>query len=146
MKLHELEVTPGSRKNRKRKGRGMASGMGKTSSRGHNGQNSRSGGGVRLGFEGGQTPLARRLPKRGFTNIHRKNIVALDISVLNRFEAGTEITPELLKDVGVVKNLRDGVKFLGTGEIEVKLNVKANAFSKTAADKITAAGGTAEVI
>ncbi len=146
MKLHELQPNPGSRKRRKRVGRGMGSGMGKTSTRGHKGQNSRSGGGTRLGFEGGQTPLSVRLPKRGFNNPTRKNIVALDISVLNRFEEGTEVTPELLLETGVVKNLRDGIKFLGNGDIEVKLVVKANAFSKSAAEKIAAIGGTTEVI
>ncbi len=146
MKLHELQPVPGSRQKRKRVGRGMGSGMGKTSSRGHKGQNSRSGGGVRPGFEGGQTPLARRLPKRGFTNPSRKDIVALDVSVLNRFSEGTVITPEFLKEQRVVKNLRDGVKFLGNGNIEVKLVVKANAFSKSAVEKIAAVGGTTEVI
>ncbi|OEF97920.1 50S ribosomal protein L15 [Desulfuribacillus alkaliarsenatis] len=146
MKLHELQPSAGSRQKRKRVGRGMASGMGKTSSRGHNGQNSRSGGGVRPGFEGGQTPLARRLPKRGFTNPNRKEIIALDVSVLNRFAEGTEITPEFLKQQGVVKNMKDGIKFLGNGNIDVKLVVKANAFSKSAAEKIASAGGTAEVI
>lgn len=146
MKLHELQPAPGSRQKRKRVGRGMGSGMGKTSTRGHKGQNSRSGGGVRPGFEGGQTPLARRLPKRGFTNHTRKDIVALDVSVLNRFAEGTVITPEFLKEQKVVKHLRDGVKFLGNGNIDVKLVVKANAFSKSAAEKIASAGGTTEVI
>lgn len=146
MKLHELQPAPGSRKSRKRVGRGMGSGMGKTSTRGHKGQNSRSGGGVKPGFEGGQTPLARRIPKRGFTNPNRKEIVALDVSILNRFAEDTVITPEYLKEQGVVKNLKDGIKFLGNGDIEVKLTVKANAFSKSAAEKIAAIGGTAEVI
>jgi large subunit ribosomal protein L15 len=146
MKLHELQPAPGSRQKRKRVGRGMGSGMGKTSTRGHKGQNSRSGGGVRPGFEGGQTPLARRLPKRGFTNLNRKEIVALDVSVLNRFAEDTVITPGFLKEQGVVKNFRDGIKFLGNGNINVKLVVKANAFSKSAAEKIAAAGGTTEVI
>jgi len=146
MKLHELQPSPGSRQKRKRVGRGMGSGMGKTSTRGHKGQNSRSGGGVRPGFEGGQTPLARRLPKRGFTNLNRKEIIALDVSVLNRFTENTVITPEFLKQQGVVKSLKDGIKFLGNGNINVKLVVKANAFSKSAAEKIAAVGGTTEVI
>lgn len=146
MKLHELQPAPGSRQKRKRVGRGMASGMGKTSSRGHKGQGQRSGGGVRPGFEGGQTPLARRIPKRGFTNPNAKEIIALDVSVLNRFEEGTVVTPEFLKEQKVIKNFKDGVKFLGNGNIEVKLVVKANAFSKSAAEKIAAVGGTTEVI
>ncbi|OEH86345.1 50S ribosomal protein L15 [Desulfuribacillus stibiiarsenatis] len=146
MKLHELQPSEGSRQKRKRVGRGTGSGMGKTATRGHKGQNSRSGGGVRPGFEGGQTPLARRLPKRGFTNPSRKEIVALDVAILNRFADGTVVTPEFLKEQGVIKNMRDGVKFLGTGDITVKVQVKAHAFSQSAADKIASAGGTTEVI
>lgn len=146
MKLHELSPAPGSRKTRKRVGRGIGSGTGKTSGRGHKGQNSRSGGGVRPGFEGGQNPLYRRLPRRGFTNIHRREYAIVNLEELNRFEADTEITPELLTESGIIKNLKGGIKVLGDGEITVKLTVKANKFSQSAADKIQAAGGKIEVI
>ncbi len=146
MKLHELSPAPGSRQERKRVGRGTGSGMGKTSTRGHKGQNARSGGGVRPGFEGGQNPLYRRLPKRGFTNPTRKEYAIVNIEELNSFEAGTEVTPELLFEQGIVKNAKSGIKFLGNGEVTVKLTVKANKFSQSAVEKIEAAGGKTEVI
>lgn len=146
MKLHELKPTPGSTRNRKRLGRGTASGQGKTAGRGQDGQNSRSGGGVRPGFEGGQMPLYRRIPKRGFTNIFATNYSEINLDTLNRFEDGTEVTPELLKELGIVKKQLDGVKVLGRGELEKKLIVKAQKFSKSAIEKIEAAGGKVEVI
>ncbi|KMT21221.1 50S ribosomal protein L15 [Clostridium cylindrosporum] len=146
MRLHELRPAPGSVKEPKRKGRGTATGQGKTSGRGQKGQGSRSGGGVRPGFEGGQMPLHRRLPKRGFTNIFAKNYAEINIETLNRFEDGTEVTPELLKETKVLKNLGDGVKVLGNGELTKKLTVKAAKFTESAAKKIEAAGGKVEVI
>ncbi|WP_031517180.1 50S ribosomal protein L15 [Desulfofalx alkaliphila] len=146
MKLHELKPAPGARKKAIRKGRGIATGKGKTAGRGHKGQKARSGGGVRPGFEGGQMPLQRRLPKRGFTNIFRKEIIAINVDQLNKFDNGTVVTPELLKETGVIKKVADGVKILGDGNLEKNLTVRANAFSKSAAEKIAAAGGTAEVI
>lgn len=146
MKLHELRPNPGSNKNRKRLGRGTASGQGKTGGRGQDGQKSRSGGGVRPGFEGGQMPLYRRLPKRGFTNVFATEYAEINVEVLNRFEDGAEITPELLKQTGILKKQLDGVKVLGNGEITKKLTVKANKFSKSAVEKIEAAGGKVEVI
>jgi large subunit ribosomal protein L15 len=146
MKLHEIKPAEGSRHTRNRVGRGIGSGNGKTSGRGHKGQNSRSGGGVRPGFEGGQNPLYRRLPKRGFTNPNRTEYAIVNLDTLNRFEAGTVVTPELLVETGVVSNLRDGVKILGNGELNVKLTVKAQKFSETAVEKIAAAGGNTEVI
>jgi large subunit ribosomal protein L15 len=146
MKLHELTPAEGSRKARKRVGRGIGSGMGKTATRGHKGQNARSGGGVRPGFEGGQNPLYRRLPKRGFTNTFRKEFAIVNLTELNKFAAGTEVTPEALLESGIVKNARDGIKILGNGEITVQLNVKANKFSQSAVEKIQAAGGKTEVI
>lgn len=146
MKLHELKPAEGSRKNRKRLGRGMASGHGKTSGRGHKGQNARSGGGVRPGFEGGQNPIYRRLPKRGFHNPNRKEYAIINLDTLNRFAEGTEVTPELLQQNGLIKDLKSGLKILGDGELSTKLTVKAHKFSKTAQEKITAVGGTAEVI
>ncbi|MVP02238.1 50S ribosomal protein L15 [Paenibacillus lutrae] len=146
MKLHELSSAEGSRHTRKRIGRGVGSGLGKTSGRGHKGQNARSGGGVRPGFEGGQNPLYRRLPKRGFVNPTRKEFAIVNLEDLNRFEAGTEVTPELLMETGIVKAQKDGIKILGNGEITVKLTVKANKFSQSAVDKIQAAGGQSEVI
>ncbi|WIV18791.1 MULTISPECIES: 50S ribosomal protein L15 [Paenibacillus] len=146
MKLHELSPAPGSRKERKRVGRGTSSGMGKTSGRGHKGQNSRSGGGVRPGFEGGQNPLYRRLPKRGFINPTRKEYAVVNLQDLNSFEAGTEVTPEILVNSGIVKNTKSGIKILGNGDITVKLTVKANKFSQSAVEKIEAAGGKTEVI
>ncbi|MCS7463592.1 50S ribosomal protein L15 [Paenibacillus doosanensis] len=146
MKLHELTSAEGSRKARKRVGRGIGSGMGKTATRGHKGQNARSGGGVRPGFEGGQNPLYRRLPKRGFTNRFRKEFAIVNLTELNKFAAGTEVTPEVLLESGIVKNARDGIKILGDGELTVQLNVKANKFSQSAVEKIQAAGGKTEVI
>jgi len=146
MKLHELKAPAGSTKNRKRRGRGTATGQGKTGGRGMNGQNSRSGGGVRLGFEGGQMPLYRRLPKRGFNNKWATVYATLNVSDLNRFEAGTEVTPELLKEVGLTKKVVDGIKILGNGNLEKALTVKAHKFTKVAEEKISAAGGKAEVI
>lgn len=146
MKLHELKPGVGSRKERKRVGRGTGSGMGKTSTRGHKGQNARSGGGVRLGFEGGQTPLFQRLPKRGFTNINRKDYAIVNLDALNRFEDGTEVTPELLIETGVVSKEKSGIKILAKGNIEKKLTVKANKFSSAAKEAIEAAGGKTEVV
>ena len=146
MKLHELKPAAGSRKERNRVGRGTGSGNGKTSGKGHKGQNARSGGGVRLGFEGGQTPLFRRLPKRGFTNINRKEYAIVNLDALNRFEDGTEVTPELLLETGVISRLKSGVKILGKGQIEKKLTVKAHKFSSSAKEAIEAAGGKTEVI
>ncbi|MEY4480261.1 MAG: hypothetical protein RLZZ267_939 [Bacillota bacterium] len=146
MKLHELQPAPGSKKTRNRVGRGIGTGNGKTSGRGHKGQGARSGGGVRPGFEGGQNPLYRRLPKRGFTNIHRTEFAIINLDVLNRFAAGTEVTPELLLEVGIISNPKDGIKILGDGQLEVALTVKANKFSQSAVEKIQAAGGKSEVI
>jgi large subunit ribosomal protein L15 len=146
MKLHELKPAEGSRKERKRLGRGIGSGQGKTAGKGHKGQNARSGGGVRLGFEGGQTPLFRRLPKRGFTNINRKEFAIVNLDVLNQFEEGTEVTPELLIETGIVKNEKAGIKILAKGNVEKKLTVKAHKFSSTAKEAIEAVGGTTEVI
>lgn len=146
MKLHELQPAPGSTHVAKRKGRGIGSGNGKTAGKGHKGQNARSGGGVRPGFEGGQNPLFIRLPKRGFTNIHRKEFAIINLDDLNRFAEGTEVTPETLLESGVVKNAKDGIKVLGNGELQVKLTVKAHKFSQSAVEKIQAAGGKSEVI
>ena len=146
MKLHELRAVPGATKAPKRKGRGTATGQGKTAGRGMNGQKSRSGGGVRPGFEGGQMPLYRRIPKRGFTNIWVTEYTAVNVSELNRFEAGTVVTPELLKETGLAKQVKDGIKILGNGTLEKNLTVQAQKFSKTAIEKIEAAGGKAEVI
>ena len=146
MKLHELRAVPGATKAPKRKGRGTATGQGKTAGRGINGQKSRSGGGVRPGFEGGQMPLYRRIPKRGFTNIWGTEYTAVNVSELNRFEAGTVVTPELLKETGLAKQVKDGIKILGNGTLEKNLTVQAQKFSKTAIEKIEAAGGKAEVI
>ena len=146
MKLHELRAVPGATKAPKRKGRGTATGQGKTAGRGMNGQKSRSGGGVRPGFEGGQMPLYRRLPKRGFTNMNSKTIVGINVSALERFDNDAEVTVETLIEAGIVKNPRDGVKILGNGELTKKLTVKVNAFSEGAKSKIEALGGTCEVI
>ncbi|MGI6722333.1 MAG: 50S ribosomal protein L15 [Anaerovoracaceae bacterium] len=146
MKLHELKAAKGATKSRKRRGRGGASGQGTTGGRGMNGQKSRSGGGVRLGFEGGQMPLYRRIPKRGFTNIWATEYTEVNVGKLNKFEAGTEITPEFLAEAGVVKQVKDGIKILGNGDLDKSLTVKANKFSKSAKEKIEAAGGKAEVI
>ncbi|EMD1106257.1 50S ribosomal protein L15 [Listeria innocua] len=146
MKLYELKPSEGSRKERNRVGRGTGSGNGKTSGRGHKGQKARSGGGVRLGFEGGQLPLFRRIPKRGFTNINRKEFAIVNLDVLNRFEDGTEVTPELLIETGIIRNEKSGIKILSDGNIEKKLTVKANKFSAAAKEAIEAAGGKTEVI
>ncbi|ARK28533.1 50S ribosomal protein L15 [Halalkalibacter krulwichiae] len=146
MKLHELKPAEGSRKVRNRVGRGIGSGNGKTAGKGHKGQNARSGGGVRPGFEGGQNPLYRRLPKRGFTNPTRKEYTVVNLDTLNRFEAGTEVTPELLIETGTVKNVKFGIKILGNGKLENKLTVKAHKFSASAVEAIEAAGGKTEVI
>ena len=146
MKLHELRAVPGATKAPKRKGRGTATGQGKTAGRGMNGQKSRSGGGVRPGFEGGQMPLYRRIPKRGFTNIWRTEYTVLNVEDLNRFEEGTVVTPELIKEAGMAKQVKDSIKILGNGNIEKNLTVQAHKFSKTAVEKIEAAGGKAEVI
>ncbi|MBU5359909.1 MAG: 50S ribosomal protein L15 [Enterococcus sp.] len=146
MKLHELQPAEGSRKVRNRVGRGTSSGNGKTSGRGQKGQKARSGGGVRLGFEGGQTPLFRRLPKRGFTNVNRKEYAVINLDVLNRFEDGAEVTPVALVEAGIVKNEKAGIKVLGNGSLDKKLTVKAAKFSKHAQETIEAAGGSIEVI
>ncbi len=146
MKLHELRAAEGSTRAPKRKGRGTGSGNGTTAGRGMNGQNSRSGGGVRLGFEGGQMPLYRRLPKRGFTNIWGTEYTIVNVDTLNRFEAGTVVNQAALEAAGIVKQVKDGIKILGEGELKVALTVQAAKFSKTAVEKIEAAGGKAEVI
>ena len=146
MKLHEMKYTEGARHSKKRLGRGHASGTGKTAGKGHKGQNARSGGGVRLGFEGGQTPLARRLPKRGFTNFTRKEFAIVNVESLNKFDNGVEVTPELLIETGLVKKELDGIKILGQGALEKKLTVKANKFSASAVASIENAGGKVEVI
>ena len=146
MRLFELSPAPGSTKERFRKGRGHASGNGKQAGKGHKGQKSRSGGGVRPGFEGGQMPLARRLPKRGFTNHFSKNYTEVTLAELERFENGTEVTPELLLETGVISKLNDGVVVLNRGELTKKLTVKAARFTKSAAEKIIALGGKTEVI
>ena len=147
MKLHELSPNPGSVSSRKRVGRGPGSGLGKTSGKGHKGQNARSGGGVRVGFEGGQLPLFRRLSKRGFKNFEFRTVYAtVNVSDLNRFEDGTTVTPELLIETGLVKKELDGIKVLGNGELTKKLVVKANKFSGSAKEKIENNGGKAEVI
>ncbi|HEY8436955.1 MAG TPA: 50S ribosomal protein L15 [Haloplasmataceae bacterium] len=142
------------RSSKKRVGRGVGSGLGKTAGRGQKGQKSRSGGGVRLGFEGGQTPLFRRLPKRGFTNIHKKEYILLNLDILEQFEEGSVVTPEFLREQGVITNAqlakvqkgRIGIKVLGNGELTKKLTVHANKFSKSAQEKIQAVGGNVEVI
>ncbi len=146
MKLHDIKPAEGSHKSKKRLGRGMASGHGKTSGKGHKGQKARSGGGVRPGFEGGQTPLFQRLPKRGFTNINRKEYQIVNLETLNQFEEGTEITPQTLLDKGIVKKSKVNVKVLGNGSVDKKLTVKAHKFSSAAKEAIEAAGGTIEVI
>ncbi len=146
MKLHELSPAEGSKKEAKRIGRGHGSGQGKTAGKGHKGQKARAGKGMRVGFEGGQMPLQRRIPKRGFNNIFRKNIVAINVGTLNKFEDGAVVDIAALTEKGIVKNSFDGVKILSNGNITKKLTVKANAFSKGAAAKIEAAGGKAEVI
>lgn len=146
MRLHELKASEGATKARKRRGRGQGTGLGTTGGRGMNGQKSRSGGGVRLGFEGGQMPLYRRIPKRGFTNRFAKEYSEINIQDLNRFEDGTVVNFALLAQSGMIKQVKDGVKVLGNGELEKKLTVKAEKFSKSAAEKIEKAGGKVEVI
>ncbi len=146
MKLHEMKVPEGSRQVRNRVGRGTSSGNGKTSGRGQKGQKARSGGGVRLGFEGGQTPLFRRLPKRGFTNVNRKEYAIVNFDILNRFEDGAEVTPTALVEAGYIKDEKAGIKVLANGELERKLTVKAAKFSKAAQEAIEARGGSIEVI
>lgn len=146
MKLHELKSPPGANKRIKRVGRGPGSGHGKTSTRGHKGQKARSGGGTRLGFEGGQMPLQRRIPKRGFTNIFKKEYAILNVRDLNVFEDGTEVTPELLLSTGLIKSVKDGVKILGDGDLDKKLTVKVHKISKQAEEKVVAKGGKVEVI
>ncbi len=146
MQIHELSPMPGSTHVDKRKGRGHATGNGKTAGRGHKGQKARSGGGVRIGFEGGQMPLARRVPKRGFNNVFAKPLEALNVSVLEQFEDGEVVDAAALLAKGILSKCRYGVKFLGEGEISKKLTVKAAAFSATAKEKIEAAGGKAEVV
>jgi large subunit ribosomal protein L15 len=147
MKLHTLSPAPGTKKAPKRKGRGTGSGLGKTAGRGQDGQKSRSGGGVRPGFEGGQMPLARRLPKRGFSNARfKKTFAIVNVGELNAFDANTVITPELLMEYGFIRKLNDGLKILGNGEVEKAFTIKAHKISKSAEEKILAAGGKVEVI
>ena len=146
MKLHEIKPVEGARHYKKIVGRGTGSGMGKTSGRGHKGQNARSGGGVRPGFEGGQTPLFKRLPKRGFTNVNRVEYAVVNVEDLNAFAAGSVVDLKALQQKGLVKKVYEGVKVLGNGELTVALTVKAAKFTKTAEQKITAAGGTIEVL
>lgn len=147
MQLHELKPAEGSKKKPKRVGRGIGSGHGKTSTRGHKGQNARSGGGVRPGFEGGQMPLHRRLPKRGFVNIFAKEYAIVNVQTLNdKFNDGDVITPDVLQEKKIIKNIKDGVKILGDGELTKALTVKANKFSEGAVKKIQEAGGKVEVI
>ena len=146
MELHELYSPKGATRGRKRRGRGRSSGHGKTSCRGHDGQNSRSGGGTRIGFEGGQMPLIRRVPKRGFNNIFAKPLTAINVAALNRFEDGTVVDTAKLLDSGVLSKCEHGVKILGNGTLTRKLTVNVDAFSKLAKEKIEAAGGKAEVI
>lgn len=146
MKLHSLTNTEGARHSRKRLGRGSASGKGKTSGKGHKGQKARKGYNRKMGFEGGQMPLIRRLPKRGFTNYTRKEYIGVNLTSLDCFEDGTEVTCELIKQSGLANGPNDGIKILGCGEISKKLTVKANAFSASAREKIEAAGGACEVV
>ncbi|MCA1796094.1 MAG: 50S ribosomal protein L15 [Desulfuromonadaceae bacterium] len=146
MDLSNLSPAPGSTKNRKRLGRGAGSGLGKTSGKGHKGQNARSGGGVKPGFEGGQMPLQRRLPKRGFSPLKKKVYSLVNLKDLETFEDGSTVEPEMLMRAGFVKKVNDGVKVLGDGELTKSLTVKAHKFSSTAAEKIAAAGGKTEVL
>lgn len=147
MKLHTISPAIGATHSKKRLGRGTSSGTGKTSGKGHKGQNARSGGGVRIGFEGGQTPLFRRIAKRGFSNaMFKTEYAVINLSDLNKFEDGAVITPELLKEMGILKNQLDGVKVLGQGKLEKKLTVRANKFSNVARREIESKGGKAEVI
>lgn len=146
MKLNELKYTEGSRDQHFRKGRGLGSGNGKTAGKGHKGQNARSGGGTRLGFEGGQLPLYRALPKRGFKNVNHVEYAVVNVGDLEKFDANTVVTPALLKEVGLVKKEYDGVKILGNGKLSKALTVQANKFSKTAEKAITEAGGKVEAL
>ena len=146
MKLHDLKPAEGATTARKRLGRGTGSGLGKTSGKGHKGQKARSGSGMRLGFEGGQMPLQRRIPKRGFNNIFAKKVIAINVGTLNKFEDGAVVDIAALTEKGIVKNSFDSVKILSNGTITKKLTVKANAFSKGAVAKIEAAGGKTEVV
>ena len=146
MKLHELQYTEGARKARKRVGRGTSSGTGKTAGRGQKGQGARSGGGKKPGFEGGQTPLFMRLPKRGFTNFNRVEYAIVNLEQLNSFEEGTVVCPKTLKEAGIIKKELNGVKVLGNGKLEKAITVKAHKFSKSAVTSIEAAGGKTEVI
>ena len=146
MKIHELSPAAGSNKDVKRIGRGHGSGWGKTAGQGHKGQNARSGGGVRPGFEGGQMPLARRIPKRGFNNIFAEDVTVINVSALAKFKEGTVVDNEILKAAGLIKKLDEKVKILGKGELNVNLTVKAAAFSASAKEKIEKAGGKAEVM
>ena len=146
MKLHELKPADGATSARKRLGRGIGSGLGKTSGKGHKGAKARSGGGKRPGFEGGQMPLTMRLPKRGFTNNFRKEYVAINVSRLEVFDDGATVTPVELIEMGIIKKIGDGIKIMGDGELNKKLTVQANKFTATAKEKIEAAGGKAEVI
>ena len=146
MKLHELQYNEGARRDRKRIGRGTSSGTGKTSGKGQKGQKARAGGGKKPGFEGGQTPLFMRLPKRGFTNFNRVEYTIVNVEDLNRFEAGSVVDAAALKEIGLIKKELDGIKVLGKGNLEVALTVKAAKFSKSAVEAIEAAGGKTEVI
>ena len=146
MKLNELSPAAGSTKEAYRKGRGAGSGNGKTGGRGHKGQKARSGGGTRIGFEGGQMPLARRIPKRGFNNIFAKPLESVNVSALDKFEDGAVVDAQALLDAGIISKCKYGVKVLGNGDVSKKLTVKAAAFSETAKQKIEAAGGKAEVV
>ena len=146
MNLHELKPADGARKKEVRVGRGIGSSVGKTCGRGHKGQKARSGGGVRPGFEGGQMPIYRRLPKRGFKNVWAKKYAEVNVETLNRFDDGSEVDAVALVEYGILKNVLDGIKILGNGEVTKKLTVRAQAFTKSAKEKIEAAGGTAEVI
>ena len=146
MKLFELKPSAGTTKDAKRKGRGHGSGNGKTAGRGHKGQNARSGGGVRIGFEGGQMPIYRRLPKRGFNNIFAKHYAEINVSDLNKFENGAVVDAQALVEAGVIKKVLDGVKVLGNGSVDKKVTVKASKFTVSAKEKIEAAGGKVEVM
>ena len=146
LSINNLKPARGANRKNKRVGRGMGSGLGKTSARGYKGQLSRSGSSMRPGFEGGQMPLHRRLPKRGFTNIFRKEYLAINLEKLAGFEAGAKVDPEILKSRGLIKNFRDGLKILGVGELQHALHIRAHKFSKSAVEKIQKAGGTIEVI
>jgi large subunit ribosomal protein L15 len=146
LSINTLKPAPGANRKNKRVGRGMGSGHGKTATRGYNGQWSRAGARMRPGFEGGQMPLYRRLPKRGFTQVFRKEYIPVNLEKLVGFETGAQITPEVLKEAGIIKNLRDAIKILGVGELKNAIHVRAHKFSKSAAEKIQKAGGVIEVI